>query len=62
MDSNITSSDVSEERTSLLERLERSERRRAELVAIKKSMTKDYGDQIKELDAEIKGILANLEN
>ena len=49
-------------RDELLDKLYRLEKQKAEVSAMKKSMASDYRDQLKDIDGEIKDVMAELEN
>jgi ribosome-binding protein aMBF1 (putative translation factor) len=61
VDGNVTGSEEKQERVQLLEKVAKLEKQKNDVIAMKKSMSKDYNDQIKDLDDEIKGILKQLE-
>jgi membrane-anchored protein YejM (alkaline phosphatase superfamily) len=50
------------DRQKLLDKLYELEKRKAEVTDMKKSMAKDYRDQLKDIDSEIKEVMAELEN
>lgn len=60
-DNNVTGNEEKRKRVEILEDVARLEKRRSEVLAMKKSATKDYNDQIKDLDEEIKARLLELE-
>ena len=49
------------DREQLLDKLYRLEKQKAEVTGMKKSMASDYRDQLKDIDHEIKDVMADLD-
>jgi len=58
----IASEDMSPERKELLEKLRNLQKQHNDVSDMKKAMTKDYGDQLKDIKAEIDDTLSALED